>query len=1129
MSEMLLYPAVAPWTASELVDFFTCAHRGTLERAARAGRRERPAPSGEAAVVARRGLAHEAAYLAQLRAAGVAPTEIVRPLASADYDVAAAATTAAFARGDAAVVNATFAGDGFRGVADLALRVAGASVFGAWSYEIVDIRLAARSEPAALVQVCAYTDALAALLDVPFDEMRMHVVVADGRRETFAAASVGAFYRALRARMLAQRDAGRPTSPEKIDACARCRWNAVCAADRAAADDLSLVATIRRAQVRALREAGIATLGALAAAAPERRPPALAPATWEKLHEQAALQAAAARTGVHTYRLLPPDPCGGFALLPPASPGDVYFDMEGDPFVPGGLEYLFGLTYADDAGELRFRPVWAHEPERQLAAAATVLRFIGERRAADPSMHVFHYAPYERTALTRLTAGTPYEADLDALFRAEVFVDLYAVVRGALRVSTPSYSIKSLELFYRGHKRTSDVADAMGSVVAYEEYLQSHDPAILERIREYNQDDCDSTRELHHWLLERKAEAYARFGPPQRAATDEPREAVEDAELETMRATLAARASHDVLLGDLLEYHRRELRPQWREYFERLRSDLDALAEDPKCLAGLVPVAGIAPEVVKQSLAHVLDFPPQTHGFRAGDRPVDPATGKGAGEIASVTNAPDGSGRIVLKRGPKLATTALPRALVPKDIVPLDEVQKSLRRIGRAVAAGERAGLAGALLERALPRRRSGVPVASGASSPAELATLIDDLADASVLVVQGPPGTGKTWTAARAIVDLLRRGRRVGVASGTHKAINNLLSEIERVAAECGYALRGVKKSDGERPETLVDSPSGAIADVTDAKAFPPAPVVRLIAGTPALFAREAMAGSVDVLVIDEAGQLALADAVAVSPAARTLVLAGDPRQLPHVTVGLHPAGAGASVLEHLLDGHATVPAERGVFLPRSYRMHPAIAAFVSELMYDGRLAGAPACARQRVVAPGSCLDGAGLSAIAVAHAGRSNAAPEEADAIVAAVRTLAASRFVGVDGAERPFDPRRDAIVVAPYNAQVAVLRERLDAAGFPAVRAGTVDKFQGQEASVVLYSMTTSSGDDVPHDVAFLFDRNRLNVAISRARALAVVVYAPSLLELRPRSIAELELLNALARFVECAAPANAGSLA
>ena len=1055
---MTLLEPLTRWSASDLADYFTCAHRAVLERAARAGTRERPAPSGEAAVIARRGVEHAAAYRAQLAAEGCEVVELAAPLAPYEYAAAAAATLVALRRGAGAVAHATLECDGFVGVADLVVRVPGRSSFGAWTYEAVDVTLAHRSQPAAVIQLCAYAEALAALCGSPFDAARVRVARGDGTVESFRVADFAALYRAVRERFLVARDTAQPTRPEKIAACARCSWREACASERAATDDLSLVANIRREQILTLRDAGIATVAELAAAEPERKPPPLAAATWEKLRDQAGLQAAAQRDGIQHYHLLPPDTRSGFALLPPPAAGDLYFDMEGDPFVAGGsLEYLFGIAERDADGSVRFTARWAHDRAAERAVARQIVDAIVARRNADPAMHVYHYAAYERTALSRLCLGSAHEARLEELFRDGVFVDLYAVVRGALRVSTPSYSIKMLELFYRGTKRGSEVADAIGSVVAYEEYLRSGDQHWLDEIEVYNRDDCLSTMELQAWLWARRDEAYALYGAPQAAVESEAeaREASDDAELVTLRASLAGAGSGEALLADLLEYHRREARAGWREFFERCRTTSEELIDDPACLAGLVPDPTVAPLRIERSWGFALRFPAQRHRLRVGEHAADARTRKSAGEIVALTTEPDGSGTVVLKRGRTLGALALPTALVPNDAARDDEQRKALRRFAQRLAAGGGCDDAqGALLFAREPRLRGGRRLDDvDPADPAGLATLVDAL-ERSALVVQGPPGTGKTWLAARAIVALLERGRRIGVAAGTHKAINNLLGEIERVAAQRDYPLRGMKKSDDQRVETRYDSPSGAIVDEGNPRAFPPDAAVRVIAGTPALFAREAMAGTVDVLFVDEAGQLALADALALAAAGGSIVLLGDPQQLPHVTTGAHPSGADASVLAHLLGTAPTVPAGRGVFLPRSYRMHSAVMAFVSELMYEGRLESAPACDRQRVVAPATSYDGAGLRALGVPHRGCSNASPAEAAAIADALSGLRAASVVGVDGEQRPFELARDAIVVAPYNAQVAAIRAALAAVDLNDVRVGTVDKFQGQEATVVFY---------------------------------------------------------------------------
>jgi uncharacterized protein len=271
-------------------------------------------------------------------------------------------------------------------------------------------------------------------------------------------------------------------------------------------------------------------------------------------------------------------------------------------------------------------------------------------------------------------------------------------------------------------------------------------------------------------------------------------------------------------------------------------------------------------------------------------------------------------------------------------------------------------------------------------------------------------------------------------------------------------------------------------------------------------------MAEQFDYLVIDEAGQVSLADAIAMSPCARNLVLLGDPQQLPHVTQGIHPGGAGASVLEHLLEDHATVPPDRGLFLDETWRMHEDVCLFISHLAYDRRLRSQADCSRQRIDSVG--LSGTGLRYVPVEHRGNSQQSPEEVDVIAGEVRRLLETGiFTDRTGARRELTPA-DILVVAPYNMQVRELLTALPAG----VEAGTVDKFQGREAPVVFFSMTTSSGEEIPRGLEFLFSRNRLNVAISRAKALAVLVCSPRLLETRCRTVEQMRLVNGLCQFVE-----------
>ena len=403
--------------------------------------------------------------------------------------------------------------------------------------------------------------------------------------------------------------------------------------------------------------------------------------------------------------------------------------------------------------------------------------------------------------------------------------------------------------------------------------------------------------------------------------------------------------------------------------------------------------------------------------------------------------------------------------------------------------------------------RERGAPVMPEGADPLR-ATIEALLAlQKSYLLVQGPPGAGKTYTASQAIVALLAAGMRVGVASNGHKAINQLLGEVETLAKANGLVCRGIKKSSREDQKL---GTGGWIEETLDNNAVTRA--YQLVAGTAWLFARPEHDQAFDYLFIDEAGQVGLANVVAMGVAARNIVLVGDQMQLAQPIQGTHPRGSGVSALQHLLEGHATVPPERGVFLSETRRMHPDLCAFVSAAVYERRLRSAPGTEVQRLLADPAldrdAIASSGLRFVFVHSLGCTQRSRPEAERLDRTYRALLGQRWRNRKGEERQIGVD-DILVVSPYNMQVELLKTTLPAGA----RVGTVDKFQGQEAAIVLVSMATSSGDDLPRNIEFLYSRNRLNVAISRARCLAVIFANPRLLEIPCSTIAQMELVNGL----------------
>ena len=1101
------------FSPSDLGSFLACEHLTQLELAV--ALREGPRPSYEndyAELLRRKGQEHERAFLAALREAGRTVVE-VRLHAARDFEAGTRRTAEAMRAGADYVYQAVFLAHGWRGIADFLERVDHPSALGAWSYQVLDTKLARHPRPEHALQLSFYSLALEETQRLAPD--LAYVVLGTRERVPIRLADVTAYFRRVRERFGAAVEARPATGPYPCHHCSFCDFRRLCEDRLEREDHVVRVAGIHRGQVKRLFAGGIGTLTALAEAPPGTAVAKIAASTLEGLREQAGLQLIRQRSGALEWRALDVEPGRGFAALPPRSAGDLVFDLEGHPFFEParGLEYLFGVLLLDGA-EPRYQAFWAHDREGECRAFEALVDLVHARLERHPDLHVYHFSGSEPSTLKRLMAEhSTREAQVDDLLRRQVFVDLHAIVRRALRAGVPSYSLKDVEAIY-GFARSGAVQSGTQAILHYERWLGQRSPALLDEIAAYNMEDCRSTLGLLEWLHRVRPLDLPWPEPPEpHPLSPEATEAL-DARQQLRQELVdgAEPATPRWLAGELLEYHRREARPAWWAYFDRLGKSPEELLEDTEAIAYLEVDRGTPPEPRKRSLVHTLIFPIQDHKLRPGETVQDPATGRSAGEIVEIDDTRGAVGRLRLLRGPKLGSRPLPQAVVAGGPIE-DRTQRAavLRLAESTRAADGRYPALRAILARERPSIRGLAPGGTIQTTDLEQMKALALGLDASYLFLQGPPGTGKTWTGARIVAHLLAHGRRVGIAAQSHKAIHNLLAEIEKVARATGVRFKGLKKSSAGNPESEYDSEL-IRSDSDNARFETAGPDVRLLAGTAWLFSRPGLDGRLDDLIIDEAGQVSLADALAMGTAARNLILLGDPLQLAQVSQGVHPPGTGASVLEHLLGEAPTIPVDRGVFLQRSFRMHPGVSAFISEIVYAGRLHSDDSAARR------TTSFGTGIRFAPVDHDGNRSSSDEEVAQVATMIAAMRGGTFTDADGTTRPLR-EDDFMVVAPYNAQVLRLR-----AGLPTgVRVGTVDKFQGQEAPVVFFSMATSSGEDVPRSLSFLFSRNRLNVAVSRAQCLAVLVCSPRLLEARCQSIEEMQLVNALCRLVEYAAGA------
>ncbi len=919
--------------------------------------------------------------------------------------------------------------------------------------------------------------------------------------------------------------------------------------------------------------------------------------------------------------------------LPAPSPGDVFFDFEGDPLwtdeggTSWGLDYLFGWVERPAAPEDRppFHALWAHDLAAERDALVAFVDHVNARRRTYPDLHVYHYADYERAHLLAIAARHGvYEEEVDDLLRDGVLVDLYAVVRQALHVSDKSRSIKKLEPLYMGDElRTGDVTTAAASVVAYAEYTALREAGrddeaeeLLRGIADYNRYDCVSTLRLGEWLrhavlasevvasgavsgevravyhprrsslaaLPPDPTTTARTSPDTAMSVTSPRgetapdrrgEDPADVELrerpsavvleEEIREVVGedrARRGDDeralALYGAAAGYFRREAKPFWHEHYSRLSLPVDEwlgrrnafLVEQAEVVSGWEVEPGRRTRSRRLELVGRL---PEGSDLRVGvapyvlyDPPLPPCAKTAADGVrgwltgASVVDAgrratPAGDRDVLVVRE-QLPTGAEPFDATPVALTP--SPGPSAKPLEAAAEAAARAALgtwrttgslpldaATDVLLRRPPRlapetavRSDGARVPAGADGPAApglppvvdgdvvtaVTTAVERLDD-SYLAVQGPPGTGKTYVGSRVVARLVAQGWRVGVVAQSHAVVENMLRAVVLGAGVPREVVAKKVAADGPSPRAVYDELDG-----THLAAFATQPGPRVVGGTAWDFAADRLpAGTLDLLVVDEAGQLSLATTVAVSRAAHRLLLLGDPQQLPQVSQGRHPEPVDRSALGWLADGHGVLPARRGYFLPVTWRLHPRLAQAVSTLAYEDRLHAHPCTAARE-------LDGVppGVEQVLVEHEGNSVRSPEEAAEVVRQVeRVLGRSWTTTVDGAteERPLG-QGDVLVVAAYNAQVWAVRAALEAAGYPDVEVGTVDRFQGKEAPVVVVTLAASSGRDASRGLGFLLSRHRVNVAVSRAQWRAVVVRSPGLTDALPHSTRGVEELGA-----------------
>jgi len=1093
---------------------------------------------------------------------------------SDDRRIAAGATQDAMQKGYPYIFQAYLQRDNFSGFADFLIRREGKSNLGDYYYEAWDTKLSLSVKPYFLIQLCCYSWMLELIQGVRPEEAV--VVLGNKEEQRFRIAAYDSYFQSLKQQFITvQQDftGDQATLPDPALCTNHGAWGSYAKHLLEQSDSLALVANMRITQIKKLRSVGISTLSALATTT-KSHIKGMTPETFDEIKAQAAIQLESRGLETPKFKVLIEDNGKGLSALPPASPLDIFFDIEGHPLEEGGLEYLWGVSYHDKQAaqgkEYAFKDWWGHNQEQEKQAFEGFIDWSYQRWKQDAALHIYHYASYEITAIRKLSIR--YQTRLletAELLKHHVFIDLYKLVKGGLLIGEPKYSIKNVEHLYRG-KRTTDVENGSESIVFYEHWRENggveqwsqHDnghkswlaepdkfdwPAWpdLNDIRDYNIDDCESTLELVDWLRKQQSQSAIQYSAPIEDDSQEDLEKTErqlrnakkrQALVDRQQALITRFESDEQLKNDpkaellisLLHFYDRERKPQIWAYFDRLEKTEDELFDDDTVVQDI----SIVETELEDNKLHCTATYHREQPIRT-DK-ISSATLQGSeAKVSNIKfsdlNEQQGEISFTIKTESEEALQQSPLTLFGDETyINTETLENRLCGIAEQYFdAGELSGAVETLLNQSKPNFKgttNPLPITRTRypNDQNYLNAIIEAIKemDHTCLCIQGPPGAGKTFTASHVISALIQQGKRIGIMSNSHAAIMNLLESVIKEKPNTEMAKIGGFGNNQDKFKVFIEEKGFKKLYYRTSMKFTgkqPYEHFQVVGATAYAFANEvAYETPLDYLFVDEASQVALANLMAVSGATKNIILMGDQMQLEQPIQGSHPGDSGAAALEFMLKEHSVIPEDKGVFLERTYRMHPNVCQPLSEIVYEGKLHTDDANKHQAITLaqPKIITHSNGILSITVNHEGNTQSSEEEVIVIQQLINELKTGTFTNKKGEESPIT-EKDILIVAPYNMQVNLLKEKLTGD----LKIGTIDKFQGQEAPVVIISMAVSDVAESSRGLDFVFDINRLNVAVSRAQALAIIVANEGLEQCHVNSLGQMERVGFFVKLKYC----------
>ncbi len=999
------------------------------------------------------------------------------------------------------------------------------SKFGDYSYEVIDTKYSNKPKPDHIIQLGMYTYMLENTQGVL--PKRFTIVLKDMVRENVQVNQVNEFFKIHRENY--EKFVGNGVDkqkPERCSFCSTCEWQEECEKIWIKEDNLNQVGGLTKVHLKKLLELKIDTANKLSKQNPDKILKGFRKEISQRLITQAKLQKEYEKTNVPIHQPNPNNLNGikGFNLLPEPSECDLYFDIESveDHIYSGGLEYLLGIYYIEN-GKEKFKALWSHNKEDEKKNLIKFFDFTKSHFKKYPNSKIYHYGSYEITALLKLTSFHKVKGiEYDHYLNLNKFVNLLEVNRQGLFISENSYSLKNIEKFYE-FKREGDVQRGDASQEYYIEWLETQDQNFLDEIESYNKQDCDSTYQLHRWLLDIKPSESSWFVSQKKDNEMELRDWEVDmiTYQEKVEKSKIQNKQIKQLMSDIIGFYNREDKPAWREFFDRRSKSDEELIDDPECIGNMK--SNGEPTTDKRSLLYSYKFEDQDFKLRKSKKTViannqDIEQNDYAGTIIDIDYKKK---ELLLKRGKSQGILPQILSIGPDKPRPNTKlISNTYKFIDTLINNEKKYKALNDFLEKKHPNIKgikNGEKIVKSDNFSKEIPKIISNLED-SFIYIQGPPGTGKTFQASNAIIELLKQNKKIAITGLSHKVIHNLLQRIEDMAKEKQFNFVGYKRGNLEDEDTIFKGEfiKTYEKDPVFMDALKEDNVGQIFAGTKYHLASSFYDEKIDYLFIDEAGQVSLADLISTGNIAKNIVLIGDQNQLGQPIRGTHPNESGQSILDYLLEGKDTIPEDRGIFLNKTYRLNSKINEFISSNFYEDRLI-CDERTDKRIIKfeKKSLIKKHGIHYIQMDHKNNVQTSIEEFEVVKDLMQQLIGSEFDD-NGKKRKLNVD-DFLIISPYNTQVNLLISKLEESKIKNPRVGTIDKFQGQEAPITIISMTSSDNDSLPRNKEFFFSRNRLNVAISRAQVASIILFNPQLLDSSPKNLDHIKLMNNFFKFI------------